>query len=140
MNQATAIDFKELIQGDRAQNGKRHFKGTFIEYLELLREDPKIGELAHARLYDIVTGPGFRVLNKEDNPRIRRLFRNDVVKSYKFFEDEFFGMEKVLAKDHPVSPVRLPEGGGEPAGPLPRRAGGVGQVEPDREDQGRSRP
>jgi serine protein kinase len=98
MTQAAAIDFKELIQEDRAQNGKRHFKGTFLEYLEMVRENPRIGELAHARLYDIVTGPGFRVLNKEDNPKIRRLFRNEVVKSYKFFEDEFFGMEKVLAK------------------------------------------
>jgi len=98
MTQAAAIDFKELIQGDRAQNGKRHFKGTFLEYLELVRENPRVGELAHARLFDIVTGPGFRVLNKEDNPKIRRLFRNEVVKSYKFFEDEFFGMEKVLAK------------------------------------------
>jgi serine protein kinase len=98
MTHSAAIDFKELIQGDRAKNGKRHFKGSFLEYLELVRQNPRIGELAHARLYDIITGPGFRVLNKEENPKIRRLFRNEIVKSYKFFEDEFFGMEKVLAK------------------------------------------
>ena len=63
MTQATAIDFKELIQGDRAQSEKRHFKGNFLEYLELVRQDLRIPELAHARLYNIVTGPGFRVLN-----------------------------------------------------------------------------
>ena len=58
MNQAAAIDFKELIQGDRAQNGKRHFKGNFLEYLDLVRENPRIAELAHEPHYDIVTGPG----------------------------------------------------------------------------------
>ena len=98
MNPAAAIDFKELIQGDRAKNGKRHFKGTFLEYLDIVRQNPRVAEFAHARLYDIISGPGFRVLNKEDNPKIRRLFRNEIVKAYKFFEDEFFGMEKVLAK------------------------------------------
>ena len=97
MSQA-AVDFKELIQEARAKNGKRHFKGTFLEYLELLREDPRTAKFAHARIHDIITGPGFRVLNKEDNPKIRRLFRNEIVKSYRFFEDEFFGMERVLAK------------------------------------------
>jgi len=97
MSQA-AVDFKGLIEAARARNGKRHFKGSFLEYLELLREEPRIAKFAHARIHDIITGPGFRVLNKEDNPKIRRLFRNEIVKSYKFFEDEFFGMERVLAK------------------------------------------
>ncbi len=98
MTQTAAIDFKELIEEARAKNGKRHFKGTFLEYLELLREDAKIAQLAHARIFDIITAPGFRVLNQENNPKVVRLFRNEVVKSYKFFEDEFFGMERVLAK------------------------------------------
>jgi len=98
MSQMAAIDFKELIQEARSKNGKRHFKGTFLEYLELVREDPRIAKLAHGRIYEMITTPGFRVLNKEDNPKIRRLFRNEIVKSYKFFEDEFFGMERVLAK------------------------------------------
>ncbi len=98
MNQAAAIDLKELIKQDRAKNGKRHFRGTFLDYLVLVKEDPSIPKLAHARIYDIITAPGFRVLNKEENPRVRRLFRNETVKSYRFFEDEFFGMERVLAK------------------------------------------
>jgi serine protein kinase len=98
MDQMAAVDFKELIQDARAKNGKRQFKGTFLDYLELVREDPGIAKLAHARIYDMITSPGFRVLNKEENPKIRRLFRNEIVKSYKFFEDEFFGMERVLAK------------------------------------------
>ena len=98
MDQMAAVDFKELIEDARAKNGKRQFKGTFLDYLELVREDPGIARLAHARIYEMITSPGFRVLNKEENPKIRRLFRNEIVKSYKFFEDEFFGMERVLAK------------------------------------------
>ena len=98
MDQMAAVDFKELIEDARAKNGKRQFKGTFLDYLEIVREDPGIARLAHARIYEMITSPGFRVLNKEENPKIRRLFRNEIVKSYKFFEDEFFGMERVLAK------------------------------------------
>lgn len=92
------LNFKELIQEDREKNGKPHFEGSFLQYLDLVKENPKIAKLAHSRLYDVITKPGVRVLNKEDNPRIHRLFHNEIVRSYKFFEDEFYGMEKVLAK------------------------------------------
>ncbi|MCB1970688.1 MAG: serine protein kinase [Geminicoccaceae bacterium] len=92
------IDFAELIEKDRTERAKDRWKGTFLDYLELVKEDPGLADLAHKRLYDMLTEPGELVLDSEADGRIKRVFGDRPVKVYNFFKDEFFGMEKTLDK------------------------------------------
>ncbi|OPJ63365.1 PrkA family serine protein kinase [Clostridium oryzae] len=92
------MDFKEFIKSDRNRRIKDNFQGTFLQYLELVKENPDIAKLAHKRIYDIIMSHGFETLKPEDNPRLKKIFGNEVIKSYNFFKNEFFGVEKVLMK------------------------------------------
>ena len=47
-------EFADLIETDREARQDGHWTGTFLEYLQKLKQDPGLAQLAHARLYDIV--------------------------------------------------------------------------------------
>ncbi|GMQ95179.1 MAG: PrkA family serine protein kinase [Patescibacteria group bacterium] len=66
-------DFDDLIKKDRAKKREEKWKGTFVEYLERVKSDPSICMLAHERMHNVVSPSNF-------------------------FEDEFFGIENVIAK------------------------------------------
>jgi len=44
--------FAQLIQHDRANRESKLWQGTFLDYLEKVREDPTITKLAHGRLHE----------------------------------------------------------------------------------------
>jgi serine protein kinase len=90
--------FEHLIKADRAAREERHWRGTFLEYLERVKADPSIPKLAHARLYEIIIKPGSRDILDTDDPHTKRLYQDQPLKVYRFFEDEFFGIEKALAQ------------------------------------------
>lgn len=91
-------DFKNMIENDRERRKKSHFEGTFLEYLDIVKEKPETLKLAHKRMYDIVMQKGVEALRPEENPRVRKIFGNDVIKKYNFFADDFFGIDKILMK------------------------------------------
>jgi len=98
MDKDQSSAFEHLIKADRAAQEESLWRGTFIEYLERVKEDPSIPKLAHARLYDIITKPGLRdILETSDEPT-KKLYQDQPLKVYRFFEDEFFGIEKALAQ------------------------------------------
>ncbi|AKL96277.1 serine protein kinase PrkA [Clostridium aceticum] len=90
--------FEDLIKKDRSENKKHHFQGTFLDYLNILKENPVLCELAHHRMYQMIVEKGVEVINTEENPRLRRIYGNDVIKKYNFFKDDFFGIDKTLMK------------------------------------------
>jgi serine protein kinase len=92
------IDFAKMIREDRDQHQQKHWHGTFIEYLEKVKEDPSLANLSHRRLHDMIAGPGVTEINPENEPHTQRLFGDEPVKVYGFFKDEFFGMERTLDK------------------------------------------
>ncbi len=89
--------FADLISEQRAEKKDESFKGTFLEYLDVLEKNPKIAALAHRRLYDVLTEDGIEVLDETDE-RCRRLFDSEKTKTYNYFQPHFFGMERSLAK------------------------------------------
>ena len=89
-------DIKKLISKDRESRQKLEWKGTCLEYLELVRKDPSITKLAHQRLYERLVQDGSREVTPEEDPRLEKFNRGRTIKLYKFFEDDFFGMEKSL--------------------------------------------
>ena len=46
--------FEKLIKDDRAAHEQKLWRGTFLDYLERVREDPSLSKLAHSRVYDII--------------------------------------------------------------------------------------
>ena len=72
---------------------KKHWVGSFAEYLDIIRREPQVTRTAYQRIYDMIISHGTEevVVNKE------KLVR------YKFFEDPenhgqdaIFGLERTL--------------------------------------------
>ena len=41
------MNFKEFITTDRESRNKEKFEGTFLDYLEIVKQNPDIAKLAH---------------------------------------------------------------------------------------------
>ncbi len=88
----------ELISKDRSERKRQHFEGTLLDYLEIVKGNPGVARLAHERLYDLLVKPGVEVFKTEENPRLRRIHGNDIIKKYQFFMDDFYGIDKTIMK------------------------------------------
>jgi serine protein kinase len=60
------------------------WEGTFRDYLEIVQRNPKVANLAHARIYDMIMSAGVEERG-EGQP-----------KEYKFFTSELFGLDRTL--------------------------------------------
>src|SRR5947207_909033 len=90
--------FEQIIKEDRAGQESKLWRGTFLEYLEMVRDDPTIPKLAHSRFYDMITSQGMYNLTESDDQRVKRLYKDEALKVYHFFKDEFFGIERTIAQ------------------------------------------
>ena len=92
---STGSDLINLISSrqNKADYQKKHWTGTFTDYLEIVRETPRITRTAYQRMYDMILSYGVEetVVNKEKAIR------------YKFFDDPdndgqdaIFGLERTL--------------------------------------------
>ena len=73
--------FEQLIKEDRAARESKIWRGPFLEYLDLVREDPGIPKLAHARIFDNIMRSGTLDIQETDDPRVKRLYK-DIVGPY----------------------------------------------------------
>ncbi|PDO09905.1 MAG: protein prkA [Candidatus Reconcilbacillus cellulovorans] len=78
------MDIFRRIAEYRAERERLRWEGTFAEYVELVRRNPKIARFAHARIYDMIVWHGVEEV--------------DGRKKYKFFENELFGLDRTLEK------------------------------------------
>lgn len=91
------MDFLDIIKNQRADSVKESWKGTFIQYLETVQNDPTITKLAARRLVDAIESYKVETMDETD-PRCRKLFNGDKLRLYKYFNDDFYGHERVIAK------------------------------------------
>ena len=89
--------FLKLVGKHQEQKKESKFKGTLEEYLRLVEKDSKIPQLAHKRLYESIVSRGVTKLDQADE-RCHKLFNGEELKTYDYFQDKFFGMERSLAK------------------------------------------
>ncbi|PHV71824.1 serine protein kinase [Sporanaerobium hydrogeniformans] len=92
------VDFSKLIQEDRKERKVKYFKGTFLDYLNLLIENPELYKLAHERLYHLLIERGVENVKTEEDARLMRIYGKDVLKKYHYFKEDFFGIDKTLMK------------------------------------------
>ncbi len=90
--------FARLIQEDRAVRETDSWQGTFLDYLELVRSDPHLTTLSHARIYELIVRDGVREILDTDDAKTKRLYQDSPVKTYPFFSEEFFGIEKTISQ------------------------------------------
>lgn len=83
-NAMSTADFLKKLEEQRTLENQLQWNGTFADYLEVVVKRPKVADLAHARLYDMIVGAGV-VSEQEGLPS-----------TYTFFEDEIFGLERTL--------------------------------------------
>ena len=91
------MDFLKLIKQQRAESQKEAWKGTLVDYLEVLKENPDVAKLSARRLFDAVASYGVDTMSESD-PRCKKLFDGDKLRVYNYFKDEFYGHERVIAK------------------------------------------
>ena len=77
-------DILKQAEEQRQIVGKLQWEGTFKDYLEIVAQNPKVADLAHARMYDMIVSAGVEDQG-EGQPKV-----------YTFFEGELFGMEKTI--------------------------------------------
>src|ERR1700730_17492654 len=95
---AETLSFEQVIKRDRAECESRQWRGTLLDYLELVKSDPTLAKMSHARIYDMLMVTGTRNINDSDDPRTKRLYKDEPIKVYSFFSDEFFGIERTIAQ------------------------------------------
>lgn len=92
------MDFKEFIKSDREKHNKQKFKGTFLDYLEIVKDNPDVAKLSHKRIYDLIMDKGFEILRPEENAKIKKIYGNEKIKKYNFFKEDFYGIDTVVMK------------------------------------------
>ncbi|WP_339278762.1 PrkA family serine protein kinase [Paenibacillus sp. FSL W8-1187] len=78
------MDIFKRIAEYKSEGERLAWTGTFKEYIELLRNDPAPAMTAHARVYEMIKSHGIDEKNGQ--------------KSYKFFEQEIFGLDRAVEK------------------------------------------
>ena len=84
MGSIKTSDFIKQIEEQRATERALAWEGTFGDYLEIVEKNPKVADLAHARLYNMIMSAGYEDAT-ETHPR-----------KYKFFLDDLYGVERTL--------------------------------------------
>jgi serine protein kinase len=95
---AETLTFEQVIKRDRAERESKQWRGTLLDYLEMVRADPTITKMSHARIYDMIMSNGMRNIHDTDDSRTKRLYKDEPIKVYHFFADEFFGIERTIAQ------------------------------------------
>ena len=69
--------FLDLIKEQRNQKTKEKFKGSFLEYLSLIEDNPEFCDLSHRRLYKSIVEQGSNRIEESD-PRYTSFFEKEV--------------------------------------------------------------
>src|SRR5499426_3016147 len=91
-------EFETLIKKDRDLHLSRSWRGNLLGYLEKVKDDPTTAKLSHARLYDRIMKAGVRDIQDSEDPHVKRLYKDESIKIFNFFSDEFFGIEKTVSQ------------------------------------------
>ncbi len=83
------FNISERLEDLRRVHESLRWEGTFRDYFELVTQNPRIAQLSHARLNDMIQAAGLDRLNEGT--------RDELI-SYRFFSPELFGIEEPIAR------------------------------------------
>ena len=70
-------EFNSLIQKDRQERRQERFKGTLLDYLAIVKNDPDVTMLAHERLQRLITAPGVKTIKTEEHQFAETVWKFD---------------------------------------------------------------
>jgi serine protein kinase len=88
---------KQIQSARESASQNKKFSGNLMDYIDLVEQDPSIVKSSHKRLYEAIVERGVETMPDSDI-RKHKIFDGENVKLYKYFENEFFGMENVINK------------------------------------------
>ncbi|MGH9941104.1 MAG: PrkA family serine protein kinase [Pyrinomonadaceae bacterium] len=88
-NDHQGFNISERLERLRQEREALQWQGTFRDYFELVTQNPRLAQLSHARINDMIHAPSVEKFNEGS--------RDELVR-YNFFSDELFGIEEPLAK------------------------------------------
>lgn len=83
------FDISERLEALRREREALRWEGSFRDYFELVTQNPKLAQLSHARINEMIHAPGVERLAEGTRDEITR---------YNFFSDELFGIEESISK------------------------------------------
>ena len=83
------FNISERLEGLRREREALKWEGTFRDYFELVTQNPRLAELSHARINDMVHAASVDKLNEGTRDEVAR---------YNFFAGELFGIEEPIAR------------------------------------------
>jgi serine protein kinase len=83
------FDIGKLLESHRREREQLHWEGSFRDYFELVSANPRIAQLSHARVCDMILSQGLERINEGSRDEIAR---------FNFFSQELFGIEEPIAK------------------------------------------
>jgi serine protein kinase len=86
-NESQKPDITQLLEAHRRERESLNWEGTFREYFEMAGKQPKLTQLAHARICDMILAAGTTVINEGSRDEITR---------YQFFSDDLYGIDEAL--------------------------------------------
>jgi len=83
------FNITERLESLRREHEALQWEGTFRDYFELVAQQPRIAQLSHARINDMIHAAGVEKLNEGARDEIAR---------YNFFASELYGIEEPIAR------------------------------------------
>jgi serine protein kinase len=83
------FNISERLEDLRREHEALRWEGTFRDYFELVAQNPRVAQLSHARINDMVHAAGVDRLNEGTQHEVL---------SYNFFATELFGIEEPIAR------------------------------------------
>ena len=83
------FDITARLEELRQEQAALAWEGSFRDYFELVTQNPRLAELSHARLNDMIHARGVEKLNEGTRDEVAR---------YNFFSAELFGIEEPIAR------------------------------------------
>ncbi|HWQ34010.1 MAG TPA: protein prkA [Blastocatellia bacterium] len=80
-------DISELLAAHRREREELKWEGTFRDYFELVAGNPRLAQLSHARICNMILDAGVEKIN-EGTP--------DEISRYNFFSDELYGIDEPI--------------------------------------------
>lgn len=77
------VDLWKRLEDYHNQENDLRWQGTFRDYFNRVREEPRLARLSHARIYDMISDWGVHI-------------GEDGIRHYPFFDNEIFGLEHAL--------------------------------------------
>ena len=93
MSAGTDLIARIASRQDPADYQKKHWHGSFADYLELAREDPRVVRNAYQRVYDMILSHGTEEIFLHKEKGLRYRFFDDPVDGGR---DAIFGLERTL--------------------------------------------